>query len=355
MKCRVAAAALLLALGASPADGIGSLRHLYIRGSALEPEADALVNQTGSVDEPVGQGGIPAPFRNNDIAGEAKKKAATWKKNPAGAGAYVCAIIWVSIVALMPAMLHFAEEGFNMNFTKTQIVETVLVYIWLIGGLYLFTNVLLFQSPHFGGEIRSLSLEEAVYLFAQIVTTVGYGDITPAKPRGQVFVGIFVVLSFLLVAGLMSQLATIVLERISEKMALESEEVDVEVMLSARTKEIKRTDIMWTAATPLMHTSAVFSMFLVIGVIFFSQYPGENKTVFQAIYMSFITLSSVGFGAFTPVTHVGMVFGAFWMLFGVTSLGAVISSMAAFVAAMKQIEKDRIKSEAAEAEKAAQL
>jgi len=340
MKTFRTAAALALALLASPADGLGSLRHLDFRHKTLQP-AGEVANRTSVAEEPAGedkgagQGGIPAVFRN--AIDEGSSNTAKWTKDPASAGSYAFACVWVSLVALMPVMLHCVEHGRDLKMlTNTQIAETVILYIWLIGGLYLFTNVLLFQSPHFGNEIRSLSLVEAVYLFAQIVTTVGYGDITPAKTRGQVFVGLFVVLSFLLVAGMISQFATIVLERVQD--AIHKQEVDAEAHPEKSEDEL-RSDAIWTAAGPLIGTTGVFAIFLAIGVIFFSQYPGENKTVFQAIYMSFITLSSVGFGAFTPVTKVGMVFGAFWMLFGVTSLGGVISSMGAFVKALKDYEK----------------
>lgn len=304
---------------------------------------------TGGDDKPAegaGQGGIPASAGQGGIPDwgikdkEGGSNKATWTKNPASLGSYVFACVWITLVACMPIGLHVAEHGLTAKgLTKTQLVETAVLYVWLIGGTWLFTNVLLFQSPHFNGEIRSLSLEESVYLFSQIITTVGYGDITPAKTRGQVFVGIFVVFSFLLVAGMISQFAALVLEKVQSKLVDDTPRADNESQLTPRTLEQKHNEVLWVAAMPLMQSGAVFSFFLVIGVVFFSSYPGENKTVFQAVYMSFITLSSVGFGAFTPVTRVGMVFGAFWMLFGVSSLGAVISSTGAFVTAVKKWEK----------------
>merc|ERR1719503_456434 len=81
----------------------------------------------------------------------------------------------------------------------------------MLGGLYLFTNVILFNSPHFD-EARSLSIIECIYLMAQIITTVGYGDITPAKPRGQVFVGLYVLMSLFVIAMLVSDLVAHVMD-----------------------------------------------------------------------------------------------------------------------------------------------
>merc|ERR1719379_1336024 len=83
-----------------------------------------------------------------------------------------------------------------------------------------------------------------------------------------------------------------------------------------------------------------FFMFVGIGTLFFHFYPGEGKTVGQGIYMGIITLTTVGFGAFTPVTQAGMVFGAFWMLFGVAALGAAVASFTAWTVALKKKEDE---------------
>lgn len=61
------------------------------------------------------------------------------------------------------------------------------------------------------------------------------------------------------------------------------------------------------------------------------RYPGEGKTWFQAVYMSVITLSTVGFGAFTPNTTGGMVFAAFWMIFGSAALVGVVGAFTQLV------------------------
>merc|ERR1719171_2788526 len=94
------------------------------------------------------------------------------------------------------------------------------------------------------------------------------------------------------------------------------------------------------AFEPVISSAIVFCGFVLLGTSFFTLYPGENKTAGQGIYMSLITLSTVGFGAFTPTTHGGMVFGAFWMLFGVASLASLVSSRAAFAMALMNFDDD---------------
>merc|ERR1719238_949491 len=91
--------------------------------------------------------------------------------------------------------------------TKTQIIVGAAMLVVLFGGLYLFTNIILFQSVHFK-RIRPLTLVECIYFMTQVITTVGYGDITPAKIRGQVFVGLYVLGALFVIAMLFSDLTT---------------------------------------------------------------------------------------------------------------------------------------------------
>merc|ERR1719352_1455436 len=89
--------------------------------------------------------------------------------------------------------------------TKTQMIVGGLMLVVLLGGFWLFTNIILFQSVHFK-KIRPLTVVECIYFMAQVITTVGYGDITPAKIRGQVFVGLYVLGALFIIAMLISDL-----------------------------------------------------------------------------------------------------------------------------------------------------
>merc|ERR1719161_1403800 len=93
------------------------------------------------------------------------------------------------------------------------IIEGVCLVAWLVLGLVMFTQVFYFNSPHFAGAARTLTLVEAVYLFAQIITTVGYGDVIPAYLTGQLFIGCFVFCAILLIAAMVSELSALIVER----------------------------------------------------------------------------------------------------------------------------------------------
>jgi len=99
------------------------------------------------------------------------------------------AFCWIGMVASMPLIVLVLEGG---SVTRTQIVTFTVMWLVLAGGVVLFHKVLLFQSSHFLHQ-RSLTLVECVYLMSQILTTVGYGDITPSTQRSQAVVAVYVI------------------------------------------------------------------------------------------------------------------------------------------------------------------
>lgn len=254
-------------------------------------------------------------------------KSGAWDNvDKQGWGSWCVALSFCLIIGLAP-MVSLQKGTRTSSLEK---VEVGVLLVWLIGGLYMFTQHIVFQSPHFS-KPRSLTLEEAVYLTSQIMTTVGYGDITPAHFPGQCVVGLFVLTSIMIVTQIVGELVGKLQDMMEDTLMEDHDQA------AATTEEEKK----WAALVPVLQSGGVFLFFVLLGATFFCLFPGEGKTFGQGIYMSIVTLSSVGFGAFTPVTHGGMVFGAYWMLFGVASLGALVSARTAFCSALNNIERDK--------------
>jgi len=252
-----------------------------------------------------------------------------WENNDKreGLASYIFALVFVGIVASAPVIPHLKRGAVRP--AKMEYLECLCLFVWLFCGLYLFTHVIEFQSPHFE-TIRTLRLEESVYLISQLVTTVGYGDITPAHGTGQLVLSLFVFIAMLVVSKVLCDLVMMF------ESAMQHALMNDRDAASASTHREK----LWAAFVPTIQCGGVFLFFLIIGALFFMLYPGEGKTPGQAMYMSLITLSTVGFGAFTPVTRGGMVFAAYWMLFGAASFGALVSARVAFTAAVIHYERE---------------
>jgi hypothetical protein len=272
---------------------------------------------------------------SNDKANWAKWKTgnernwAKWKNHNEreGLASHIFALVFVGIVASAPIVPHIRRGATRP--AKVEYIESICMFVWLFSGLYLFTQVIEFQSPHFQ-TIRTLRLEESVYLISQLVTTVGYGDLTPAHVSGQLVVAFYVFVAMLVISKVLCDLVNM-FESGMEHILMD----DVDEATAATNREK-----LWAAFVPVIQSGGVFLFFLTLGAVFFMLYPGEGKTPGQAIYMSLITLSTVGFGAFTPVTRGGMVFAAYWMLFGVSSLGTLVSARVAFTTAVVRYERE---------------
>jgi len=273
----------------------------------------------------------------------------------------LCAIVWVLMLGSAPILTY--KYG-QKELTTSAMVLSALMWVALFGGLYLFTNIILFNSPHFD-KVRSLTIIECTYFMTQVITTVGYGDITPAYPRGQVFVGAYVTLSFFVIALLMSEMQEIVMEkvvkykqdlerRLGESLRLRREAAAAAAAAgneeglgaapssSVLDKSISSPNIGLKPLKPpmdgLISAVAIFAGVALIWVLFFHFYPGENKAWLEAIYMSLITLTTVGFGAITPVTEGGMLFASFFMFIGTSALLNVVQTFATFILEMNQYE-----------------
>jgi len=244
---------------------------------------------------------------------------------------YFFAGLWICMLGSLPFVMPFVDKK---GASKTQIGLGVAMLSVLLGGIYLFTNIILFQSVHFK-EVRPLTLVECIYFMAQVITTVGYGDIVPAKPRGQVFVGLYVLGALTVITMLVSDVTDHIL-----KVVQTYKDQRGYTPRDDRVKDLKSLLIPEKPPiTPLLTSLACFAVIDIIWIAFFSLHPGENKTVFQAAYMSVITLSTVGLGYFTPLTEEGMVFGAFFMLLGATALVSVIGNFTELMVKMNLYER----------------
>ncbi len=67
------------------------------------------------------------------------------------------------------------------------------------------------------------------------------------------------------------------------------------------------------------------------GTLFYAR--AEGWTLFQSLYFSVITLATVGYGDFSPVTFAGRLFTIFYVLAGVGIIVAFVSAVASNAAA----------------------
>src|SRR6266581_1763415 len=75
----------------------------------------------------------------------------------------------------------------------------------------------------------------------------------------------------------------------------------------------------------LLFTAAAILLVLAIGTMGFTFI--EHWPVFDAFYMTLITMTTVGYAEIHPLSHAGRVFNSFLIFFGVTTIFIAIGAM----------------------------
>jgi len=199
----------------------------------------------------------------------------------------------------------------------------------------------------------------ALYVMVQIITTIGYGDITFATETMKLFTAFYILIGLMIIAGLVSSIVTSIIEKQEHflRKQLRNLETRVETGKTKSTWSISETIRTFNR---LIASFFAFAAFVAAGTVFYRLYEpctcsygrtridtcvdghlcpetgGSMKSWIDAFYMSVITLTTVGFGDYSPQSYYGRWFGVFWMLIGVAVCGNFISVFSEFFLTAKQ-------------------
>lgn len=178
-----------------------------------------------------------------------------------------------------------------------------------------------------------------VYVIVQIMTTIGYGDVTVSSFGTRMFMSLYVIWCLLLLAHVMNE----AIEYLIVKRSQDLREYVIQ-RLARATDEASKYRLLDDARANVVSSGAIFFAFLLAGTIYFSAVDrtpngcvawesGEcvateledGMTLDEAWYMSVITLTTIGFGDYTPKGHGGRLFCIVWMILGVGSAALFLS------------------------------
>jgi len=251
----------------------------------------------------------------------------------------VFVLLMLLAIVLFGGWYHLPDGGTVYGWSTRSVKIGLLLFTWWVSGTAV---MMLIEGYTFGTSI---------YIMSQIVTTVGYGDFCPTVWYTQLFMSFYVILCILVIAGVVSSIADDVMSSFDKKLkqnvvaqtprGINPEENSYRYIYGQRFYEV------WTKYSDVLIAAGLFWGMVSLGTWYFGYFQGctcsygktkiegcseatqemclatggNDMTYMEAFYMSCITLTTVGFGDFTPMSQHGRIFGAVWMLLGVAATG----------------------------------
>lgn len=239
---------------------------------------------------------------------------------------------------------------------KGPVLNFSIVSIWLVVGVC------------FGVFVEGWKPITTVYVLMQIITTVGYGDVTVNTDAMHIFMAFYVVFGIAFVANIMNDAFNDMMQKHSEALASKFEEI-AERLRGSEESEIVDLNLSTVKVkipySELLSSFLIFAFFVLFGTLFYGLYEdcscsygvseiagckpdgyeqcsktgGKTKDVSLALYMSLITLTTVGFGDVTPQSWWGRAVGIVWMFLGVLATGNLMATITKCITMVMHREK----------------
>ncbi|CAK9111842.1 Two pore potassium channel a (Two K(+) channel a) (Calcium-activated outward-rectifying potassium channel 1) (OsKCO1) [Durusdinium trenchii] len=213
----------------------------------------------------------------------------------------------------------FLKSSYAPNQSKSMMKQlkmllgvVALLTAYLVGGAIIFRYI----NPQFRTQGNNAEFEttflDAMYFVVVTLTTVGYGDIVPSNDETKIFVSLYIIVSLVLVGVALE--VTDFLFQIDVEEIEEGGEVELDKFLTRGRKRLM-WNLLW-----------VF-LFMFSSVIFFVFQDEESFTAVDAIYFTVATMTTVGYGDFTPRSDEGRIFSIFWVSAGCLVLFRCVGSL----------------------------
>lgn len=266
---------------------------------------------------------------------------------------------------------------------RKRLLLSIIVLAWFTVGALLFSTFEEVVKEEGGKNRRErLGLVRGSYLMVQIITTVGYGDFVPESQFQKIACTVVVLTSTLLVANIVMDFISDMEDKVGDGLADDMNVmthkirsyVDQEQRNNSPKKEIQKTksrrDLVDTTGglgeaddspkemlvkpnqlalqqeeerwkrtlRDLSISTGLFVVCLVVGVVFFKVVDGCNidsckddatqvHTWADALYMSVMTMTTVGFGDVVPKSRFARCFATLWMVVGVAVTVKVLGNI----------------------------
>jgi len=182
---------------------------------------------------------------------------------------------------------------------KLIILSTLSIFIYFTVGIIFYT------------QYENFSFLDSMYLITLLLTTVGYGNTVPITKGGKIFTIFYVLCGICFIALSLSIL--------SNYFSNKHERMMIKLLKNNETN----LDNSGKSFKHIIIDCIIIFFIIIIVVLFYTLY--EDLDIVDAIYMTCISLTTIGFGDIVPTTDGGKIFAIFWILSGTLFFAKIIA------------------------------
>ena len=257
---------------------------------------------------------------------------------------------------------HYSNE-FKLTIPqRTLMLQTIAYMVYLLLGALIYSN------------IEGWTFSDSVYFVNFTLLTVGIGDYSPMTHAGRSFLFPFAIGGILILGLVIGSIRSLVLDRGKEKLAARNFEKTRKAALKRLTEgksslpvhrkafsktlrekdpnfklsphedrhaERQRREAEFNIMREIQNMSDVegkwmalllsslswFFLWFIGAVVFWKAEKNQDWSYFEAVYFSYTSLLTIGYGDFYPMSNSGKPFFVFWSLLAVPTLTILISDM----------------------------
>ncbi|KAJ6031427.1 hypothetical protein N7540_002159 [Penicillium herquei] len=259
----------------------------------------------------------------------------------------IAVLLSIYVVTLKVSMFHPADR---QKIESTSVILRVTTFaILLLGGAAIYS------------AIEGWSLMDALYFTDYTLLTIGVGNLTPKTHLGRSVLFPYAVLGITSLAFLVSSVASFAYHMRELKLRWKIEEARNHIGTACSSEKtadglprvqgvrsqiasVKRSRRSSEEVLIIRHvkstfygrrkwvelglfSAAWFVLWLASAVVFYHSEKGNNWTYFVALYFTYTSLTTIGYGDYFPTSNFGKVYFIFWSLLAIPILTNLVTAM----------------------------
>ncbi|XP_026446404.1 two-pore potassium channel 5-like [Papaver somniferum] len=219
-----------------------------------------------------------------------------------------------------PAMAIMRDFKGQTLAEKPKLVENSMVrqaFFLLVFYLIFGVTIYSFNQENFSG-IETHPVVDALYFCIVTMCTIGYGDIAPLTPATKIFACVFVLVGFGFIDILLSGVLNYALD-LQETLILANSRVDMGSKANGSRKKFSARNYIFDVEKGRMRIRMKVGLALVVVIMCIGMgamvlHFVEKLDVIDSIYLSVMSVTTVGYGDRAFKTLQGRLFASFWLL-----------------------------------------